>query len=740
MERLFAFAFLSLSSLVVSAQTQNFQSCGTEDLDTAVFKRLPWFGNDEYIDNFIDSMGYPLSSGDPVARVEGGNIVRYRIPVNFIIYRNDNAVGGPNAFELQRLIDKLNNDHRANNTGIRFYQKCNVNYVNDSDRLRIDAVFGTWWGGITAAEAVHSGMLNVHIVESINVPFSSDDPPGLYNPTAVQSVFIDRGVYSNSDLASTLTHEVGHFLELAHTHQYQFWRGWPIENCVVEPIDRNRRFADITFCEGWFRNSRKCSSTGDALCDTPADPKDDPGESDNCVWVRDLNDIYGDSYLNPPVGSFSPNPHNIMSYGDKECRDLFTRQQIGVMVHSIEKGRHFLNGIGWRTSTEIFDTFEPDNEFLTARKITVNDLDEHRTFHQSCDEDWVTFTAIQGRLYTILTKEVTGESKADTEIFLFKINAGNLTLIASHNNISSTNKFSQIAMTLSPGEYAIQVKRINPSGTQHYKLQISDYCYDFVSSAYSITDQSTVCTSNKQFTLNNRYPGSSVIWSNSSNTVYVSGQGTSTYTIKAPSTSISGAGWVSVTTTYSGCIDIVLPNEVFWVGKPSTPQSIFVDPTDCPEYYFSTACTGEQGITSYTWQYNKLPYGTIYTYPNSTCDSRRIVLNSGFSYNVGVKAINACGESQFRTTTVTVNCGGSFFTVYPNPSTSEISFEVQSGIDQGSINEMQIVILNDSGNEIIRRQEKVNKARMDVSQLKRGTYFYRIKYGALISDGRFLIE
>lgn len=51
-------------------------------------------------------------------------------------------------------IDKLNTDHRTNNTGIRFYQRYSVSFVDDTDRLRMDAVFGTWWSGVTAAEGV----------------------------------------------------------------------------------------------------------------------------------------------------------------------------------------------------------------------------------------------------------------------------------------------------------------------------------------------------------------------------------------------------------------------------------------------------------------------------------------------------------------------------------------------------------------------------------------------------------
>ncbi len=37
--------FLFLSYFFGYAQTQNFEDCDTEDLDTAVFKRLPWFDN-----------------------------------------------------------------------------------------------------------------------------------------------------------------------------------------------------------------------------------------------------------------------------------------------------------------------------------------------------------------------------------------------------------------------------------------------------------------------------------------------------------------------------------------------------------------------------------------------------------------------------------------------------------------------------------------------------------------------
>ncbi len=547
----YMYSFLILSFCFDLLAQVNPPECATEDMDTTLFYTQPWINNGSYLTSTLQTQGYPLVS-NPNARVESSDAVKYRIPINFIIYRDDAGNGGPSVTDLQLLVDRLNNDHLTNNTGIRFYQLCDPTFVNSSSRLDMTR-FGTWWSGNTAAEAVHTNFLNIHVLRSLE-----SGAPGTYNPFAKSSVFINRAVYSNSIAAVSLTHEVGHYLELQHTHQYQAWRGFPNENCLVEPVDRNRRFADINFCEPWFLNTRKCDKTGDGLCDTPADPRLDDGETTGCTWTRDLNDTYGDSYLHPPSGSQSPNPGNIMSYGDRDCREQFSQEQIGVMVHSIENGNHKSYKSNWKNSNVLFDTFEPDNTFTTARPFTINQ-DQHHSFHTAfngsfCDEDWVRFEPTVTTSYKIQTKAANGQTTPDTEVFIYRLVANTLTLVGQNNDISASNKLSNIDINLDENtQYRIQIIQSNTASPRsQYILQVSNGCYNHDNSNYSISGNSTLCSSNTNYTVQNSVVDANVIWNVDSKISVVSGQGTRSIVAKAASASVSQSNIVAMV-TQAGC-------------------------------------------------------------------------------------------------------------------------------------------------------------------------------------------
>ena len=54
--------------------------CTTSGMDTTEFKQLPWYGDEQYLDNLLDSVGYP----NPCANCQVEQVgVRYRIPIVF---------------------------------------------------------------------------------------------------------------------------------------------------------------------------------------------------------------------------------------------------------------------------------------------------------------------------------------------------------------------------------------------------------------------------------------------------------------------------------------------------------------------------------------------------------------------------------------------------------------------------------------------------------------------------------
>jgi hypothetical protein len=386
----------------------------------------------------------------------------------------------------------------------------------------------------------------------------------------------------------------------------------------------------------------------------------------------------------------------------------------------------------------------------------MNDLDEHRTFHQSCDEDWAKFIAVPGRVYTILTKEVAGEAKADTEIFLYRNNGSLLTLVQSHNNISTTNKFSQISTTLTAGEYAVQVKRINPSGTQHYKLQISDFCYNFLNNEYPVTDHSLVCSTNKSFVFQNLYPGATVAWENSANLTFVSGQGTNTYTVKAASSTTAGSGWLRVTTSLAGCIDVVIPNVTFWVGRAPAAEGIDIvnveDPMSlCPatqyivEAYWEWS-TNMPPIIEYEWM---LPSG----WTSVEAGSQNPFTHDDFLIRVNAKSLvqpafirvrgkNECGSFGLPTFLyVDTECEPYFFSIYPNPVDNYLDVEFEDGEYKSSKSPLyEIIILDNNGLEKLRTSTNDNSKRIDTSSLSNGQYFIQLLYKGKVLQRQIIIN
>jgi hypothetical protein len=90
------------------------------DRDTTELESLPWFGNNQYLENFLDSIGYPSASN----RIVGLDRVRYRVPIKFWVYRRTNGTGGATMENIRDYMNNLNRVYNVdNNTWIGFYMK-----------------------------------------------------------------------------------------------------------------------------------------------------------------------------------------------------------------------------------------------------------------------------------------------------------------------------------------------------------------------------------------------------------------------------------------------------------------------------------------------------------------------------------------------------------------------------------------------------------------------------------------
>lgn len=69
MRKLYFFLLLQISFFILKAQDSTFR-CSTADMDTTDFKQLAWFDNNQVLEDFLDSIGYPLAG----SRIMDGNI------------------------------------------------------------------------------------------------------------------------------------------------------------------------------------------------------------------------------------------------------------------------------------------------------------------------------------------------------------------------------------------------------------------------------------------------------------------------------------------------------------------------------------------------------------------------------------------------------------------------------------------------------------------------------------------
>lgn len=215
------------------------------------------------------------------------------VPMSFHVVRMNDGTGGiPHSQLCQGLAD-LNTAYAP--IGIHFYLQGPLFYIdNNSYYFDVDT------------DAEIDAMIQIDAVpNTINVYFTpnlANEDGGLCGRGSFTNSF-PQGVamsYDCTGLAtnhSTFPHEVGHFLDLLHTHSTFFG-----EECV---------------------DGSNCAVAGDRLCDTPADPNLDGVVDAACAYTGAATD----SCNNDP---YTPDTTNFMSYSTKPCRDFFSNGQLSL--------------------------------------------------------------------------------------------------------------------------------------------------------------------------------------------------------------------------------------------------------------------------------------------------------------------------------------------------------------------------------------------------------------------------
>jgi hypothetical protein len=228
--------------------------------------------------------------------VDDGRSGTIYIPVRHIIVSRTDGTGGISSADLQTAMDGLNAAYAVAN--VQFYE-CSKAYVNDDTYYD----FETSEEAALAAAYEVSNVVNIFHCNTVSNGAGSSYCGYAYYPGGSDRVVMKNSCTTNG---STLIHELGHYFSVRHTH-----------NANNELV-----------------NGSNCSTAGDQICDTPADPNLSGVVSGACVYTGVATDANGDSY--------TPQTTNYMSYARKSCRTAFSTGQIARIRYSAINDRNYL--------------------------------------------------------------------------------------------------------------------------------------------------------------------------------------------------------------------------------------------------------------------------------------------------------------------------------------------------------------------------------------------------------------
>lgn len=265
-----------------------------------------------------EQLKFMESFDDKVSLNSRTEAVDIQIPIMFHSVTRDDGTGGLTPVQAEGILNNLNNFY--SNSSIQFFLNDDVNYIANSDQFDFDA---SAEGSVAVGNDV-GGVINIYFFNTIVLGGSGLCGYTRFPPSS-DRIFV---AYSCVIGETTLEHEIGHYFTLFHTH------GTTNTGTTDELV-----------------NGTNCSSAGDRICDTPADPNL-TGNVTNCIYTGTAKDANGDFY--------KPDVSNIMAYAPDQCQNKFSQGQYDRIRSGFENGRIYLNWI----SDDFSANFIADNREL----------------------------------------------------------------------------------------------------------------------------------------------------------------------------------------------------------------------------------------------------------------------------------------------------------------------------------------------------------------------------------------
>lgn len=318
---LFCFLFLNLMLLFTLSQAQD-KVCGTEPTPEQI----------EEMDRYREEIQR--------FELDPNNLSRAMVPITAHIIRQSNGSGGLTQSQLTSALAIVNSYYQ--NANIEFYLCGSINYINNSTYYDFDANDqSTLISTYNVANTI-----NIYFANSVTSSTGSPLCGYTYFPGGPEIVAMDNSCTTNG---STLSHELGHYFSLYHTHGKN--------NC--SPLSDE------------LVNGSNCATAGDDVCDTPADPN---LRGLNCATSYVTGCSYTGTLTDANGHSYTPMVNNHMSYAPSSCRNAFTTGQYNRIAWSLANQRNYLtcNNNNNKPDYTITNMSTATNPIIQGTGFTIN--------------------------------------------------------------------------------------------------------------------------------------------------------------------------------------------------------------------------------------------------------------------------------------------------------------------------------------------------------------------------------
>ncbi len=231
-------------------------------------------------------------------------------PVQLWIHRQSDGSGGINDQQALDALDELNANFAAAKMKFVPCEGNGISYIENTNLYDI-SVPSFWYDNVIEQFYQKDDVINIYFAHEVSNTCGKGSFPW---ETEYTGVFMNTSSSTCMPIGTNLTHEMGHYFGLLHTHE---------------------AFYGLERADG-----SNCLTAGDRICDTPADPGLHLGnwsnyDTDNCVYTGSLTDAVGDAY--------APDEKNFMSYATYNCTSEFTSEQINLMHYYFDNDRSNLN-------------------------------------------------------------------------------------------------------------------------------------------------------------------------------------------------------------------------------------------------------------------------------------------------------------------------------------------------------------------------------------------------------------